>query len=53
MKFDSLLLELGYAGYDFFGHGCFMRRSLALPSSGEQSIMITLSTRQSLLLQQF
>ena len=53
MTFHSLLLKLGYAGHDFSGHGCFMRRSLALPSSGEQSIMITLSTRQSPLLQQF
>ena len=37
----SLLLELGHAGWDFSGHGWFMRLSLAQPSSGERYIAIT------------
>ena len=44
MTSHSLLLELGHVRWDFSGHGWFMRPLLTWPSSGEQSITITLST---------
>ena len=47
MTSHSLLLQLGHAGLEFSGHGWFLRYSLALPSRGERSIAITVSTNQS------
>ena len=44
----SLLLELRHAGWDFSGHGWFMRLLLAQPSCGEWSVTITVSTNQTL-----
>ena len=42
-----LLLELRHLGWDFSGHGWFMRNLLVRPSSGERSIAINISTNQS------
>ena len=47
ITYHYYLLGLGRAGWDFSAHGWFMGLSLARPSSGEQSIMITVSANQS------
>ena len=47
MTSDLFLLELGHVGWDFSGHGWFMRLLLAWPADREQSITITVSTNQS------
>ena len=47
MGSHSLLLKLRHLGWNFSGYGYFMSFSLALPTGGEQSLTITLSTNQS------
>ena len=46
MTSHLLLLELGQVGWDFSGHGWFMRILFARPSCGKRSITVTVSTNQ-------